>query len=113
MPGYDRRGPLGAGPMTGGRRGRCATSDITANRPVYGAYGDGRGLGLRRGFGRRRGRGFGPAYAGVAHPAAYRPGEALSGSDEIEMLRAEVEAMQQALEAVRHNIAELDKPDSA
>jgi hypothetical protein len=99
--------------MTGGRRGGCATSDITANRPVYGAYGGGRGMGLRRGFGRRRGRGFGPAYAGVAHPAAYRLGEAMSGSDEIEMLRAEAEAMQQSLEAVRHRIAELDKPEQA
>jgi hypothetical protein len=99
--------------MTGGRRGRCATPEIAANRPGYGTYGDGRGMGFRRGFGRRRGRGFGPAYAGFAPPASYRAGEALSGSDEIERLRAEAEAMQQSLEAVRHKIAELEKPDNA
>ena len=113
MPGYDRSGPIGAGPMTGGRRGRCASPELAANRLGYGAYGEGRGMGLRRGVGRRRGRGFGPAGAGAIHPAAYRTGQAPSGGDEIAMLRAEAEAIQQSLEAVRHRIAELDKPDNA
>ncbi len=113
MPGYDRRGPMGEGPMTGGHQGRCANPDMADNPPVYGGCGDGRGMGCRRGFGRRRGRGFGPAYQGFAHPASYRTGGPLSKTDEIEMLRAEAEAMQQSLEAVRHKITELDKPENA
>lgn len=44
MPGQDRTGPLGQGPLTGRGLGLC---------------GGGRGIGFRRGFGRGCGRGFG------------------------------------------------------
>jgi hypothetical protein len=66
MPGFDRSGPQGAGPMTGGRRGFCnpAAGDI---QPVYGrgfGYGAQRGgrLGLGRGF--RGNRGMGRQFVG-------------------------------------------------
>ncbi len=55
MPGGDRRGPLGEGPMTGGRRGFCAGYDV----PGYQNAGYGFGRGLGRGFGRGLGRGYG------------------------------------------------------
>ena len=54
MPGGDRTGPEGLGPMTGRSLGYCSGS----NSPGF-AYGQGRGFG--RGFGRGyfgRGRGF-------------------------------------------------------
>ncbi len=51
MPGGDRTGPLGHGPMTGRASGYCARN----NRPGYANPGFGRGFG--RGFW-RRGRGF-------------------------------------------------------
>ena len=49
MPGMDGTGPMGQGPMTGGRRGWCAT----------GAVGAGRGFGPGAAMGRGRGGGYG------------------------------------------------------
>ena len=49
MPGYDKTGPMGEGPMTGLKRGSCAD----------GTTGFGMGRGFGRGFGFGRGRGFG------------------------------------------------------
>ena len=51
MPGRDRTGPSGFGPMTGRRMGFCADNDNQ--------YYSNRGLGFRRGYGRGYGRGFG------------------------------------------------------
>lgn len=51
MPGFDRKGPEGEGPMTGRKQGRCNERD-EEQRP------EGRGLGLGRGR-RNRGRGKG------------------------------------------------------
>ncbi len=53
MPGFDRTGPEGEGPMTGRKQGRC-TGNAERQQP------EGRGLGLGRGRGRRgSGRGEG------------------------------------------------------
>ena len=77
MPGFDRTGPMGAGPMTGGARGRCNPATATTVTAYAGGYGYGRGLGLRRGFrvgydpGRGGGRGYGRGYGG--YPAATGP----------------------------------------
>lgn len=51
MPGLDRNGPVGYGPMTGRARGRCADS-AGADRTLP-AYGHGKGQGCRRGRGPR------------------------------------------------------------
>jgi len=113
MPGLNRSGPRGAGPMTGGRRGLCGCAGGPADLPVYGGgYGYGRGVGFRRGFGRGRGRGVGPAYGGFLYPPTYVTGYPVSRNDEIEMLRADAEAMQKSLEAVQQRIAELEKDGS-
>ena len=71
MPGYDRTGPMGQGPMTGRQMGYCAQGTEQTSIPqqpdkgvVYGigrggiprrggrgrGFGGGRGRGLRRGF---------------------------------------------------------------
>ncbi|MHC1624620.1 MAG: DUF5320 domain-containing protein [Methermicoccaceae archaeon] len=64
MPGGDRTGPYGAGPMTGRGLGYCAGF----NAPGY-TRGVGRGAG--RGYGGYgRGRGFGRGY-GYGHGAGY------------------------------------------
>jgi hypothetical protein len=107
MPGFDRSGPMGAGPMTGGRRGLCGGA--------YGPYavgmGYGRGLGFRRGYG--RGRGFGYAgYGGYPYPPAFGPAYPVSRADEMAMLRAEANAMKASLESVQSRIAELEKEAS-
>jgi len=80
MPGFDRTGPRGTGPMTGWGRGLCATGTVTqtgttvketteegaaapadvaqanVNAPVYGLGRGGIPRGCGRGFGGGRGR---------------------------------------------------------
>ena len=60
MPGRDRTGPEGDGPMTGRGLGRCSGSGKTIEdddaRPVRGLGGGGRGRGARGAGRRMRGR---------------------------------------------------------
>ncbi len=54
MPRGDRTGPLGEGPMTGLKRGRCADSETARGLGGFGfGRGFGRGLGYGRGLGGR------------------------------------------------------------
>ncbi len=65
MPGFDQTGPFGQGPMTGRRLGRCANlrsgEKIQDNSENDNLQQDstnkltGRGFGMGRGFGNRRG----------------------------------------------------------
>ena len=57
MPGFDRTGPMGGGPMTGGARGRCNPASAATTPAFVGGSRYGRGLAMRRGF--MGGRGFG------------------------------------------------------
>jgi hypothetical protein len=108
MPGFDRTGPMGAGPMTGGTRGLCNPATAGSFSAGTGGYGYGRGLGLRRGFrggygpGGGRGRGYGRGYGGYPPDAgpAY-PGNAAS---EMDMLKADAEYMQNSLDAINKRI---------
>lgn len=113
MPGFDGRGPMGLGPMTGGGRGFC-------NPAAYGAGvwcrrglrpGSGRGLALGRG------RGFGsgrvPDYRNAVMPPAYCPAGwnqhyTPNPQDEVAALRREAELLQRDLEAVNSRISELE-----
>jgi hypothetical protein len=113
MPGLDRSGPMGAGPMTGGRRGLCAPATDTNGRAQFAGRGFGRGMGRRRGAGfgvgggRRAGRGFGgefPRYAG---------GSPASKADEMAMLKAEADAMRASLETIHRRIAALEGEETA
>ena len=85
MPGLDRNGPMGAGPMTGGHRGFYRRARSAADISIAGGYG--RARGMRHGFGRAGGLGVGPAYGGDPYPPAYRSPR--SKADELEMLRAD------------------------
>ncbi len=58
MPGRDRTGPSGFGPMTGRRMGFCADND----NQYYSNRGLGYGRGNRGGFGYGRGYGLGNRY---------------------------------------------------
>lgn len=69
MPGFNQTGPVGQGPMTGRRMGRCTNygagrttpTDEPNQAPENLPENYGRGFGYGRGLGRRgpRGRGFG------------------------------------------------------
>ncbi len=111
MPGYDRTGPMGAGPMSGGARGRCNPATAARVTADAGGYGYGRGPGLRRGFrggyspGRGRGRGYGRGYGGV--PAAAGPAYSMDATGEIDMLKVDADYMQNSLDTINKRIDEL------
>ncbi len=114
MPGFDGTGPMGAGPMTGGRRGFCnpATAGYV---PANGGYGYGRGLGRRRGFrggygpgwgrGYDRGYGWAPPASGPVYPPAYPTGAA----SEIDALKEQADYMRNSLDAINRRIDALEK----
>jgi hypothetical protein len=115
MPGFDRTGPMGAGPMTGGGRGRC--NSVNAGYYPQSARGYGfRGPGLRRGrrggfgwteFGWGLGRGFG------RYPSAVAPTYPLNPADDINMLKSEAEYLKNSLDAINRRLDELDKKSAA
>lgn len=116
MPGFDQTGPMGAGPMSGGARGRCNPA-MAGNIPAYaGGYGYGRGLGLRRGYrggygpgAAGRGRGVGRGYGWV--PPVAGPVYSMDAASEMDMLKADSDYLKKSLEAVDKRIEELgDKP---
>lgn len=105
MPGFDGRGPRGEGPMTGGRRGYCATG---APRPAGAVSGLGRGglpwgcgRGWGGGFGRGRGRGFGRNWGVAPLPAATVDNERRALADQLS-------ALEEEMRAIRERIAQLD-----
>ena len=113
MPGFDRTGPMGAGPLTGGTRGRCNPATAGTIPTYTGGYGYDRGLGLRRGFrggfgpggGMRRGygRGYGwyPPVAGPVYPS--------DAADEMDILKSEADYLKKSLDAISARIDALEK----
>jgi hypothetical protein len=114
MPGFDRTGPLGMGPMTGGRRGFYNPAAMGYCFPFFSGAGFGRGMGLGRGFrggmGRMfRGAGFGKGY-GWYPPAYLGPNPySMDSSSELDMLKAQADSFKSALEAINKWMAELEK----
>ncbi len=70
MPGGDRTGPLGIGPMTGRGAGMCAGYDVPGYmNPASGrGFGGGQGRRLGRGFGMGGGRGWRHQYYATGLP---------------------------------------------
>lgn len=103
MPGFDGRGPIGTGPMTGGGRGFCNPARYGV-RPLYG-----RGMGRGRGAASRMpwGLGFGKGYwAGAYYPDG---GYGFQGPDkEAEFLLRESDRLKKELEAIEGRLSELD-----
>lgn len=131
MPGGDRRGPQGMGPMTGRAAGYCAGYPIPgfANSTVGVGFGGGLGRGSM--YGRGGGRGwrnrfyatgltgwqrapygypvnaggvpFGMPYASPYNPPQY------TKEMEIEGLKSQAEYFEDSLEGVKKRISELEK----
>ncbi len=125
MPFGDRTGPVGLGPMTGRGAGFCAGYSVPGFMnpiPASGAWGWGRGRGgWGRGFGFGRGRWYGAAmYGGSAafgaqYASSYAygapivpPYAPLSGEQEKEVLKSQMESFEKTLEGIRKRIAELE-----
>jgi hypothetical protein len=95
MPGFDRTGPVGQGPMTGRGLGLCTG----AVRPGTGyGYGFGYGRGFGRGFGRGMGRGFGRGLGYYApYPPFYPPAEYNQSAD----LKSRIEELETELQRLK------------
>ncbi len=117
MPGGDRRGPEGFGPMTGRGAGYCSGNTnpgfTTGGRGRYNSA-PGRGF---RGGGFQRGAGFrrwgGPDYynaPGYGYaPAPQQPAPELRPEDEVRMLKARARFMEQEVQLANERIAELEE----
>lgn len=120
VPGGDRTGPMGMGPMTGRGAGYCGGY----GRPGFSNPFPGRGFGL--GMGRGRGRGwrhwyyatglpgwarFGPGFAWGPPPAGFGPyyPPAMTPEQEAEALRAQAEWLKEQMDSLNQRIAELDE----
>jgi len=123
MPGGDRTGPAGMGPMTGRAAGFCAGYPVPGYmNPVggqgYGGWGRGRGGGWGRrnwfyatglpGW-QRAGMGY-PAYgpaAPYAAPYGVPSAPAMSKEQELDGLKGQAEYLEDALEGIKKRIEEL------
>lgn len=128
MPGGDRTGPWGAGPMTGRGAGYCAGFTMPGYvNPMYArGMGFGRGRGFGCGMGMSYGRGMGgergwrnryyatgvPGWArgyGAYDPGYWQapPNVEVSAKDELAYLRHEAKNLGQALDDINKRIDEL------
>ena len=98
MPGLDRTGSRGMGPMTGGRRGRCNPNADDAERSMT------RSTGFRRGMGYRRQYGAGYGYRGGFGWAGYRHRPMIE-----DYPADDLEALNDSLEKIKRRISELEK----
>lgn len=113
MPGGDRTGPMGAGPMTGWGRGVCGRgtdAGFGPDRPARWGRGAGYGWGRGAGFGGGRGcrnRSWAGGPAGRARggwwPESFAPWAAAadSAADERQMLEGEAAALEQEIGRIR------------
>jgi uncharacterized protein DUF5320 len=110
MPGFDQSGPMGAGPMTGGRRGLCNPENAGYATRSGGSFGFGRGMGLGRGFRGGFSRGMGRAFGrrGWNQPTYY-PAYAQNPEEELNMLKAEANSVKNSLDMINQRIADLEK----
>lgn len=126
MPGGDRTGPAGLGPMTGRAAGYCAGYSVPGYMnpiPGRGFWGGGRGGGWGRrnwfyatgltGW-QRAGAGW-PAYsAPPVYPGPYAApfGPAATSQQELDALKGQAEYLEDALEGIRKRIEELESQAS-
>ncbi|MHA1671064.1 MAG: DUF5320 domain-containing protein [Promethearchaeota archaeon] len=126
MPGGDRTGPRGQGPMTGRGLGYCAGYDSPGFTAGAG-YGLGRGYGRGYGRGWGRGRGYGmgwgyrdPYYTSYRSVGTYYtprvpiapPADQLTMlNQEKSYLESELKGVSSAIEDISKRIAELEKKE--
>ena len=118
MPGGDRTGPFGAGPMTGRGAGYCGGNPAPGFATAPGGFGLGRGRGQGRGW-RRRNRFFATGLTGWQRaaagepafgPAAGRAAPAPSDEAQITALKQQAAGLSRMLDDLNRRIAELEGP---
>jgi len=128
MPGGDRTGPMGMGPMTGRAAGYCSGSGMSGyTNPVPGR---GFGMGFGRGYG-ACGRGFGGGgygrrnmyyatglpgwmrFGGYAAPYGYPAAEGKADPEtERQALSAQAEYLQKELDSIRRRLDEIGEQNA-
>ncbi len=118
MPGGDRTGPAGMGPMTGRAAGYCAGYSVPGYmNPIPGrgyVRGVGRGGlpwggGRGRAWGGGRGRGYGAYYDYPPYyPPAYSPYSQPTAADEKEFLKEQLTAVKEEMGAMEKRLAEIE-----
>lgn len=121
MPGGDRTGPLGHGPMTGRAAGFCAGYPEPGY--VNAGFGQGRGRGFGYGRGRGGGRGMGfrhgqgrfYGYPGFAYgnPGPSYVGAGPSQDIELNMLQDQAKNLESTLENIKQRISDLEQEDES
>jgi hypothetical protein len=127
MPGGDRTGPAGMGPMTGRAAGFCAGYPVPGYMNPVGGRGYG-GRGRGGGWGRRNWyyatglpgwarTGYGlPAWGGYVNPYAYG-GEpiapAVTPQQELDGLKGQAEYLKDSLDGIKKRIEELESQKSS
>lgn len=98
MPGFDRTGPRGMGPMTGGGRGLCHFGYVRRRFSRWGR--------CFFGFGRGMGRGWGIYNAPVDWD--YAPTTPMI-EEERNMLKEELSLLENEMENIRKRMAEIEE----
>jgi len=101
MPGRDKTGPMGQGPMTGRRMGTCSGENAAAY-PQERGWGFGRG---RRFRGRGRGFGFGFGFGFGPHGS----GAGISTESEMALLRDQISQLKHEQEELEKHLRTLEK----
>jgi hypothetical protein len=116
MPGGDRTGPAGLGPMTGRAAGYCAGYSVPGYmNPIQGRGGFGGGFGRGRGFRHMYwatglpGWARYPGWGGGFNPYGTYGQPAVTPEQEAEDLKNQAKYMQESLNALNERIKELEK----
>ncbi|MBN1162965.1 MAG: DUF5320 domain-containing protein [Candidatus Krumholzibacteriota bacterium] len=112
MPGGDRTGPAGMGPMTGRGLGYCAGYAQPGFAQPFPGRGFGFGRGMGFGFRGGRGRHWGVPYYGNYAPVAAPYGAYPARPQEIEVLREQAEYFERSLAEIRKRIEELEEAEA-
>jgi hypothetical protein len=123
MPGGDRTGPAGMGPMSGGAAGFCAGFDVPgfANRPIGRGFGRGfgAGYGWHGGMNWGGGRGWRHTFWATGLPGwlrgarYYGPEPTTDPAFEKQSLKNQEAALQAELDMIKKRLSELETPDQS
>jgi hypothetical protein len=92
MPGRDKTGPSGFGPLTGRRMGLCSGN--------YAPFNTRRGLGFRRGYGRGFGAGFGFGYGAEYLESNSNVSEKTILENDIRVLKEQLSSLEKQLKNI-------------
>jgi len=116
MPGGDRTGPMGMGPMTGRGEGYCAGFGTPGYANPGPGWACGRGMGWGRGF--ARGRGFAWRTRGLPGAPVGSPQSSATGgqwgawrighAEELEYLKGQAGMLKEELDAINERVGELE-----